>query len=211
MARGILLNARNHGQVPRDEYDEWYQTEHLLQRSRIPGFLGAERWVAVHDPHVSVAFYDLASVDVLASEAYRAVAYENNSPWTKRIVRLSEGILRFEGTQTLPGEALSPSGSGGLLVNAMSATPEGDAELNRWYDEEHIPALSAVPGTLLARRYRATRTTGSLLLALYHLESPEVVSSEAWARAVETPWTKRVRPFMRDRVRIVCRPYRQGD
>ena len=93
----------------------------------------------------------------------------------------------------------------------MNAATEGEADFNRWYDEEHIPALSAVPGALLARRYRATDTSRQWHLALYHLESPDVVTTQAWARAVETPWTKRIRPFMQDRLRIVCRPYRQSD
>jgi hypothetical protein len=183
----------------------------LPERSRVPGFLGAELWIAVHDPNVSVSVYDLESVEVLASAAYRAVGYDNISPWTKRIVRLSERLLRFAGTQTLPGGALSPSGSGGLLVNAMNAAAEGEADFNRWYDEEHIPALSTVPGTLLARRFHATDTSRQRHLALYHLESPDVVKTQAWAKAVETPWTKRIRPFMQDRLRIVCRPYRQSD
>ena len=211
MAKGILLNARNHANVPRDEYNDWYQTEHLPERSRVPGFLGAELWIAVHDPNVSVSVYEMESVEVLGSPAYRTVGYDNISPWSKRIVRLSERLLRFEGTQTLPGDASSPSGSGGLLVNAMNAAAEGEADFNRWYDEEHIPALSAVPGTLLARRFRAIDTSRQWHLALYHLESPEVVTTEAWAKAVDTPWTKRIRPFMQDRLRIVCRPYRQAD
>jgi hypothetical protein len=211
MAKALLLNARNHARVPRDEYDEWYSAEHLPERSRVPGFLSAERWVSVQDANVSVAIYDLESIEVLASPAYRAVGYDNISPWSKRIVRLSERLLRYEGVQTLPGGASSPSGSGGLLVNAMNVAPEGEQDFNRWYDEEHIPALSAVPGTLLARRYLASDTSGQRYLALYHLESPDVVATEAWAKAVDTPWTARIRPFMRDRLRIVCRPYRQGD
>src|SRR5690606_27223984 len=136
----------------------------------------------VHDPNVSVSVYDLESVDVLASRQYRAVGYDNISPWTRRIVRLSERVLRFEGTQTLPGDATSPSGSGGLLVNAMNAAPEGEADFNRSYDEEHIPALSAVPGTLLSRRFRAVSTSKQWYLALYHLESPDVVATEAWKK-----------------------------
>jgi hypothetical protein len=211
MTKGILLNARDSANVPRDEYDDWYRTEHLPERSRVPGFLGAELWIAVHDPNVSVSVYDLESAEVLGSPAYRAVGYDNISPWSKRIVRLSERLLRFEGAQTLPGDALSPSGSGGLLVNAMNVAAEGEADFNRWYDEEHIPALSAVPGTLLARRFIATDTSRQRYVALYHLESPDVVTTQAWAKAVETPWTRRIRPFMRDRLRIVCRPYRQAD
>ena len=211
MGKGILLNARNRKNVPVDEYDEWYQTEHLPERSRVPGFVGAELWIAVNDANVSISVYELESVEVLATAAYRAIGYDNVSPWTKRIARLSERLLRFEGTQTLPGDAPAPSGSGALLVNAMNVAAAGEADFNRWYDEEHVPALAAVPGTLAARRFRATHTSGQRYLALYHLESPDVVATQAWARAVDTPWTQRVRPFMQDRLRIVCRPYRQSD
>jgi hypothetical protein len=209
MAKGILLNSRNHARVPRDEYDDWYETEHLPERRGVPGFLSAQRWVNVDDPNVSISVYDLDDVAVLSSPGYLAVGYDNISAWTKRIARLSERILRFEGAQTLPGDAVSPARAGGLLVNAMNAAPEGEAEFNRWYDEEHIPALASVPGTLCARRFRATSTSKQIHLALYHLESPEVVTTAAWAKAVETPWTKKIRPFMQDRVRIVCRPYQR--
>ena len=102
MAKGILLNARKHSNVPRDEYDDWYQSEHLPERSRVPGLLSAERWVDVHDPNVSVSVYDLESVAVLDSAAYRAVGYDNISPWTKRIVRLSARLLRSPKMSPLP-------------------------------------------------------------------------------------------------------------
>ena len=95
----------------------------------------------------------------------------------------------------------------GLLMVWTDVDAEHEAEFNRWYDEEHIPALSAVPGTQLSRRFVATNGCRQKYLALYHLESPEVVKTAAWARAVETPWTLKIRPFMRDRLRIVCRPW----
>jgi hypothetical protein len=44
-------------------------------------------------------------------------------------------------------------------------------------------------------------------LALYHLASPDVCSSEAWSAAVNTDWTARVRPHFRDVLRIVLRRY----
>ena len=74
----------------------------------------------------------------------------------------------------------------GLLLVMIDIDPAYEEDFNRWYDEEHIPALSAVPGTLLARRFRATDTSKQWHLALYHLESPDVVATEAWAKAVET-------------------------
>ena len=41
----------------------------------------------------------------------------------------------------------------------MNVTAEGEADFNKWYDEEHLPALAAVPGVLAARRYISVPTT----------------------------------------------------
>ena len=66
--------------------------------------------------------------------------------------------------------------------------------------------------TIAARRYvaPADAVTTHKYLAIYHLESPDVTKTEAWAKAVDTPWTKRVRPHMRDRVRVLTKRYVRG-
>jgi hypothetical protein len=209
MANGLLIAAFNYRNVARDEFNDWYDTEHVPERSRVPGFLNCERWIGAEDAHVSIATYDLAALAVLQSPAYRAIAYENLSPWSKRVVGRCERLLRFEGEQTLPGNAVAPQAPRALLLNAMNAAPEQEADFNRWYDEEHVPALAAVPGVLCARRFRAVATTLQKYVALYHMESPEVCATQAWLKAVDTPWTQRIRPHMRDRLRIVCKAYRR--
>ncbi|NKB59698.1 MAG: hypothetical protein GKS00_25555 [Alphaproteobacteria bacterium] len=72
-----------------------------------------------------------------------------------------------------------------------------------------MPALTAVPGTLAARRYRSDETAAGArrYAAIYHLESPEVTRSKAWKTAIDTPWSARVRPHFRDHVRILTRRY----
>jgi hypothetical protein len=210
MANGLLIAGFNYRNVAEDEFNDWYDTEHVPERRRVAGFLNCERWLGAEDAKISIATYDLAALAVLQSPAYRAIAYENLSPWSKRVVGRCERLLRFEGEQILPGDAVAPSGAAALLLNAMNAAPEYEAEFNRWYDEEHIPALAAVPGVLCARRFRAASTTLQKYVALYHMTSPEVCSTEAWLKAVETPWTKKIRPYMRDRLRIVCRAYRRA-
>ena len=163
------------------------------------------------DPSHSVATYDLDSAEVLAGAAYRAMAYDNLSVWSKRVTAMCTRLLRFEGTQTLPGDLAAPAGAGGLLVNAMNVAPEAEADFNAWYDQEHVPALAAVPGTLTARRYRSTEAGGGShrYVAIYHLESPEVTHDDAWREAIDTPWSARVRPHFRDRLRILCHRYRR--
>jgi hypothetical protein len=93
----------------------------------------------------------------------------------------------------------------------MTPAPEVETAFNAWYDTEHVPALARVPNVLCARRFRANSGSGPQYLALYHLASPEVVSSPAWKQASEsTPMPEHIRPQIRDRVRLVCRNYRRG-
>ena len=47
---------------------------------------------------------------------------------------------------------MAPAGAGGLLLVAMTPGAAKDAAFNAWYDNEHLPALAAVPGVLSARR-----------------------------------------------------------
>jgi hypothetical protein len=208
MAKGTLIAAMKIGRAAEDEFHDWYDTEHLPERQRVPGFLLCERWLGAQDPRVSVATYDLQTAAVLQSPGYLAIGGENLSPWSRRVTARVERLMRFEGDQILPGEALPPAGAGGLLLNAMSIAPEVEAEFNEWYDKEHIPALAAVPGVLCARRFRGTGNRK--YVALYHLEHPDVVDSDAWKRARQSDWTSRLQPQFRDHLRLVLRRYARG-
>jgi hypothetical protein len=209
MAKGTLIAAMNIGKAAEDEFQDWYDTEHLPERQRVPGFLVCERWIGVADHRVSVATYDLASVSVLKTPPYLAIGGENLSPWSKRVTARVERLMRFEGDQILPGDELAPRGAGGLLLNAMNIAPELEAEFNEWYDKEHIPALSAVPGVLSARRFRGT-SGNRKYVALYSLAAPDVVESDEWKKARTSDWTSRLQPHFRDHLRLVLKRYVRG-
>ena len=209
MANGVLIAAMRIANVAADEFHDWYDTEHLPERQRVPGFLVCQRWIGVDDPRVSMATYDLSDVAVMQSPGYKAIGGENLSPWSKRVTAKVQRIMRYEGEQILPGDELPPAKAGGLLINAMNIPVEHEADFNAWYDKEHIPALSAVPGVLAARRFRAT-VGGPKYVALYHLSGPEVVESKEWDVARQSDWTSRLSPHFRDRIRLVLRPYVRG-
>ncbi len=209
MAKGILIAAMNIGKAAADEFHDWYDTEHLPERQRVPGFLACQRWIGAEDGKVSVATYDLDSVAVLKSPAYLAIGGENLSPWSKRVTGRVERLMRFEGDQILPGDQLPPAAAGGLLLNAMNIAPEREAEFNEWYDKEHIPALGAVPGVLCARRFRGT-SGNRRYVALYHLADPNVVESAEWKHARQSEWTSRLQPHFRDHLRLVLGRYVRG-
>ena len=85
MAKGALIAAMNIGRASESEFQDWYDTEHLPERQRVPGFLVCERWIGASDRKVSVATYDLETVGVLQTPAYLAIGGENLSPWSKRV------------------------------------------------------------------------------------------------------------------------------
>jgi hypothetical protein len=209
MAKGILIAAMNIANAAEDEFHDWYDTEHLPERQRVPGFLLCQRWLGAADRKISVATYDLDDVAVLQSQAYRAIAGDNLSPWSKRVTAQVERLMRFEGEQSLPGDRLPSGDAGGLLLNAMNVDPAAEAEFNEWYDTEHVPMLAAVPGVLCARRFRAT-AANRRYVALYHLVSPDVQATPAWRNAADTEWTRRMRPYFRDHLRLVCARYARG-
>jgi hypothetical protein len=207
MAKGVLIAAMDFSNVDAGEFNDWYDTEHIPERQRVPGFLTLQRWIGSENPRQSVATYDLDSPAVLQSPAYRAIGGENLSPWSKRVTAKVERLLRYEGEQILPGDAIAPANAGGLLLVGMTPAPDVEAAFNAWYDREHVPALANVPGVLRARRYRSSGG-GTKYVALYHLEAPGVVDTPAWKQAsASTPMPQRVRDTISGRVRLVCRNY----
>ena len=68
-----------------------------------------------------------------------------------------------------------------------------DAEFNTWYSTRHLPQLTAIPGILDAARYVALKG-GPKYLAVYELESAEVIRSDAFVDRPKTEWDQRMSP-----------------
>ena len=95
---------------------------------------------------------------------------------------------------------LWPKKGTGILIMWAEIPAELEDELRRWYDEEHLAEVMAVPGVLNAARYEAT-SSGPKHLVVYELESPAVVESEAWTSRPRTEWGKTDSP-QRHRLRL---------
>jgi hypothetical protein len=107
-----------------------------------------------------------------------------------------------------------------LLSAAMDVEPAKDALFNEVYDREHVPSLLTVPGVIAVARFKREELTLSIggerkrivveneprYSALYEVESPEVLVSDAWAKAVEQGrWPGEVRPFTKNRRHVLYR------
>jgi hypothetical protein len=71
----------------------------------------------------------------------------------------------------------------GLLLMMTDIDPANEADFNRWYEEEHLDERMRIPGFLNARRFTALEG-GPKYLALYDLESPEVLQSAPYRHVV---------------------------
>jgi len=93
----------------------------------------------------------------------------------------------------------------GLLLVMMDVDPDHEEEFNRWYDEEHFPERLQCVGFLSARRYVAEEGSPKYL-AIYEMESPEVLQSEAYQRIfAPSEWTQKVTQHVTTMVRNVYR------
>ncbi|HEY6863567.1 MAG TPA: hypothetical protein VI319_06665 [Burkholderiales bacterium] len=79
-----------------------------------------------------------------------------------------------------------------------------DADLNAWYDTEHMPGLAACPGTVRARRFR--NPDGSPRYhACYDLVTKETLGSAPWLAVRHSAWSDRVRPHFANTKRTMFR------
>jgi hypothetical protein len=113
---GVLIVQMEPPSAMEEEFHAWYDTEHIPERKAVPGFLSAERFVCTDGWPRYVGFYDLASLDVLDSDAYRAIGGENLSVWSKRVLSRVVGRRRFELSRIDGGGGVEPQ-NGKLLVS----------------------------------------------------------------------------------------------
>lgn len=104
--KGFLLVMMQPPPAFEEEFNAWYDSEHIPERLAVPGFLTGLRYVCVDGHPRYLAMYDLERFDVLAAPAYLAVAYDNSSPWTKRVTGRVK-VWRYAGHQVAPGDGVT--------------------------------------------------------------------------------------------------------
>jgi hypothetical protein len=105
-----------------------------------------------------------------------------------------------------------------IFTVSMDVDADKEALFNEVYDTEHIPLILKVPGIVSAKRYKMEPLTMIIggekknivmegepkYMALYELESADVLVGEGWAKAVDSGrWPSEVRPFTRNRRHVL--------
>jgi antibiotic biosynthesis monooxygenase (ABM) superfamily enzyme len=178
-----------------EEFNAWYNTEHIQQITSIPGFINGRRYMALEGVPKYLALYELHDETVTAGQELQRIL-ANPTPWSARM-RTFYQEHRIRNTYRLiftAGEA--PDKEAPYLYVVKTDIPAAiESDFNNWYDQEHVPALATVPGCFRARRFLAVEGQPKYM-AVYDIEPPEVIQSTAWTTARDTAWTDKILPHM---------------
>jgi hypothetical protein len=221
----VLIARMNAAPDVHDEFNAWYDGEHMAQASAIPGYGGDHRryraeeyegryWTYRADPEFTAVYGLQANGDRAASidsDEYKAWSSDFLARWrartTDEVSIMCDQIFGADGP--LPYER--------VLIAQMNVDPEHEDEFNRWYEEEHFPQAGEIPGFGTDhRRFRAIELEGKywhyrpqpLYTAMYEIEPGtdvlEAINSDQY-RAWSGDFLARWRDRTSDEVSTMCR------
>jgi hypothetical protein len=86
-SNGLLSFAADIDPALEDDFNRWYEDEHLAERLAIPGFLTATRYRCLGGGPKYLALYEVTNSAVFTSEEYlRFLKGAGETPWTRRIL-----------------------------------------------------------------------------------------------------------------------------
>lgn len=197
--------------VPEEEFNDWYENEHIPLRVNTPTFLNWTRWKAIDGEKPTYgASYDLESYEATKTAPYTTLA-ETRSDREKDILKKVELLDRrhyelLETPSSHPPSALYDETNPASYAVFVSLTvkPELEDDFNKWYDEEHIPMLAKAPGWVRSRRFvlkdagqrgvegQKEQKTPPKYLAVHEWASLDAFESPEYKAAVSTPWTEKI-------------------
>jgi hypothetical protein len=174
-----------------EDFNDWYDREHIPLRMGVPGFTSARRYRVAGTRHY-LAVYEMESVDVLSTPAYQALR-QTASDRTRRMLASVAGFTRYVAAPL--GEHTNPAAPGDPLDSAhvysvfFDVPADREADFNDWYARDHIPTLLENPQWLAVRRFRIASGEPAAWthLALHHLADRRALDSPERARARASP------------------------
>ena len=194
--RGLLMVYTDVPPDVEEEFNRWYNEEHIPERLAIPGVLDAARYVALRGGPKHLAYYELAESDAWYSDA-----------WQHRTYKMSPAVVGTNYTRILyrliypdpvPAETAQAGMAPVVLVGRMSVPLELEEQFNLAYNNERLPLCASIPGYIRGRRFQAVMGEPKYI-TVHEMESEEVPNSPEWAASAttETPgWLDQVRPHM---------------
>ena len=120
--KGMLITSMDVDPADEDDFNLWYDREHLAERVGIEGFLEARRWIAEEARPKYFCTYSTDRFEALDSPAYKAVL-ASQTEWSRK------HISRFQNFGRAVGRVTASRGRGrGAALGVVRLRPGGDGK-----------------------------------------------------------------------------------
>ena len=187
-SRGLFLVWADVPDDMEEDFNRWYNEEHLAELHAIPGMLNAARYVAVSGSPKHLAAYELERPEVRDTPEYQEHLI-NPTEWSKRVslharaTRLIQNnyhqIFPLEITRQVAESDMAPV----LQIGRMSIPEDQEDEFNTYYNTIYAPNYEKVPGCIRFRRYALYKGHGPKYTVVYEFEHEKVSQSPEWFAA----------------------------
>ena len=203
-ARGLFTVWLHVAPEREEEFNDWYNLEHIAQMAALPGIVGARRYAVDDAKPKYLAWYDTVDENVESGPDFQHVV-ANPTPWSQRIRRFYGEDRERMNFRLMRDVGKVPAHDTPWLYLVHTDIPDHVVdEYNEWYDQEHLPRLVTVPGVVRARRYMAVSGNPRYMTA-YELTDKDAFESPAGLQARKTPWTEKMRSLFYNTRRNMCR------
>ena len=166
------------------EFNRWYNEEHIYERLSVPGILSAARYESVLNGPKHLAVYELESPAVMDSEEY--VRLKNKpTKWSREMSPevIGTTFIRNVYQQIFPAEidvetSVDPLAYA-LQIGRMGIPSEIEEDWHNWYNTIYVPNYETVKGVVRGRRYKAV-SGNPMYMTFYEMQSPKVSQSNEW-------------------------------
>ena len=184
-----------------DEFNRWYNEEHIADLLAVPGVLNAARYVAINGGPKYLACYELESPSVVDTDALQRFV-KQPSPWSQRVAgnRIATNYVRNVYQMIYPADLIPAEAEADmapvLQIGRMDIPSSYEEEFNDWYNTVYVPNYCRVPGVIRVRRF-VVSVGEPKYVTVYEFEHENVPESPEWeATRDANPWSLRIRPQM---------------
>lgn len=204
--------------LPEAQFHDWYQNEHGPNRLRLPfcnnGFryraTDLENGVGSKEKPEWMAIYDFDELEWLTREPYMKlrsapVQSQRERDTMKQIFvdrRSYDLVKEWKGNDFRDLQRVENEGEKNVMVAVSFSLQDGPGkteELEKWYNEEHVPLLQKVPGWRRTRRFvtsyldlESGHRSETEYLALHEYAPQNGLGGPEFNAAISTGWCDKI-------------------
>jgi hypothetical protein len=193
-AHGFYLVRMDVAHDHEAQFNEVYDKEHVPNLRAVAGVRRASRYrqASPTEPRY-LAAYEMESPAVVETEAWKTAGELGQWPTVIRPKTMNRHRVIYE---WVGGNAALTGKTPYWFFVMMDVEPHREALFNDLYDNEHLPLLLKLPGSVNAVRYRTNVPGQPRYLCVYEVENTQLPMSKLWNDTSDIGrWKPEVRPY----------------